>query len=165
MKLFLKIKNWQFFIFMIVLTYCVRDRLTMIIIMTTFLAFFSFWLYSIARIGQRKLKEFELKGQKTTYQAISCILMPLSWLIVVLNPAIFIGINPHVIWYRAMSVTLSLLFLSTCLYSIFFASKTIKTIELRSFPKFQQYALIILGIILWPIGIWFVQPKVNRISV
>lgn len=158
MKLFVKIKHWQIFLAIVLPHYFgfVKDRLTLLIITTIYFAAFSIWLYSISIIGQRKLSEFNLH-QNTNYLILSCSLLPLLYLIIMLNPAI------NVIWYRIMMWFIGLGFLACWVYAIYFTSKTIKALDKQRVPKFKEYILIILGFIIWPIGIWFIQPKVNKI--
>ena len=46
---------------------------------------------------------------------------------------------------------------------MFFPGKTLKTLELGKEATFGQYFSYFLLMIFWPIGIWFIQPKLNKI--
>jgi hypothetical protein len=35
-------------------------------------------------------------------------------------------------------------------------------IEIKGEPEFNQYPVTMLQIFFWPIGIWFIQPGLNR---
>ena len=37
-------------------------------------------------------------------------------------------------------------------------------IEQKSVPTFSQYAGTLIQLIIWPLGIWFIQPRLNRIA-
>lgn len=163
MKIFTKIKHWQFFLILILLHCFVIDRLTFLIISTTFLTLFSFWIYSIVIIGQQKLLDLKIINFNIRYLGICCFFIPLLWIVIAINPATLFKITPSVIWYRILIILLCFTFIICWIYSIYLASKTIKTIEVKNYPKVKDYILIILGFIIWPIGIWLIQPKVNKI--
>jgi len=40
----------------------------------------------------------------------------------------------------------------------------IKSIELNRKPDFGEYLITVLAFVIWPIGIWFIQPRLNKIS-
>lgn len=57
------------------------------------------------------------------------------------------------------------LFSTFCyLYIIYFASKTIKTIEENRKVKFKEFQTDFILMCLFPIGIWILQPRVNKIA-
>ena len=161
MKLFVKIKHWQFFIVLVLLQFFAKDRLTFIIVSTTYLTLFSVWLYSISIIGQKKLLDFELNNKSLIYLKISCFLIPVLWLIVIINPFVLLKINSNLFSIIGMTV-LGLGFFVCWIYAIYYTSKTIKALEIKNTPPLKNYILIMLGFIIWPIGIWFIQPKVNK---
>ncbi|MEO9853193.1 MAG: hypothetical protein ABJH72_04390 [Reichenbachiella sp.] len=47
---------------------------------------------------------------------------------------------------------------------MFYPSKALRTIELKSEATIGQYFSYFLLIIFWPIGIWWIQPKLNEIE-
>jgi hypothetical protein len=47
-------------------------------------------------------------------------------------------------------------------YSLYFVAKTIKTVELQTKVSFSDFAGEFLLIWFFPIGIWVVQPKINK---
>lgn len=55
------------------------------------------------------------------------------------------------------------LFVIFCMYYImFFVAKTIKTVELQRQVKFGDFAGEFFLILYYPIGIWIIQPKINK---
>ena len=47
-------------------------------------------------------------------------------------------------------------------YCMYFIAKTIKTVELQRYVYFSDYIAEIIMIWFFPIGIWFLQPKINK---
>ena len=55
------------------------------------------------------------------------------------------------------------LFAMFCIfYSLYFVSKTFKTVELQREVKFGDFAVEFFMIWFYPVGIWIVQPKINK---
>tara|TARA_R110002049_G_scaffold265234_3_gene441363 strand:- start:4166 stop:4699 length:534 start_codon:yes stop_codon:yes gene_type:complete len=48
------------------------------------------------------------------------------------------------------------------IYSYYFTAKTIKTIELNREVRFSDFQGILLQLVMFPVGIWFIQPKINK---
>ncbi|MBI1228237.1 MAG: hypothetical protein GC192_23590 [Bacteroidetes bacterium] len=67
------------------------------------------------------------------------------------NPAIF-----------GMIIPLHLFSMFCIFYSLYFVAKTIKTAELQREVVFGDFAGEFFMIWFYPIGIWIVQPKINR---
>ena len=49
-------------------------------------------------------------------------------------------------------------------YCIFFVAKTIKILELKKEVKLSDYISEFVFIVLFPFGIWFIQPLINQIK-
>ncbi len=49
------------------------------------------------------------------------------------------------------------------IYALYFVSKLIVVVERRSDVKFQDYLGIIIAAWFYLIGIWFIQPRINKI--
>lgn len=48
------------------------------------------------------------------------------------------------------------------IYSLYFVAKTFKTVELQREVKFSDFAGEFFMIWFYPIGIWIIQPKINK---
>jgi hypothetical protein len=48
-------------------------------------------------------------------------------------------------------------------YCIYFASKSLKTVELQRTVTFKDYVAEFFLFLFFPIGVWFIQPKINKI--
>jgi hypothetical protein len=56
------------------------------------------------------------------------------------------------------------IFLIFCiLYAIYFNAKSLKSVELQRDVTFSDYAADFFLFLFFPIGIWFIQPRINRI--
>ncbi len=47
---------------------------------------------------------------------------------------------------------------------IFYPSKALLTVEQGTKATFRQYFKYVILMIFWPIGIWWIQPKLNKIE-
>ncbi|MBJ6110479.1 hypothetical protein JAO73_15755 [Hymenobacter sp. BT523] len=67
-------------------------------------------------------------------------------------------------WEVSGLATLPIFYLFFAIGHLFwFPAVALVAIETRSEPEFSQYAGTMLQVFFWPIGIWFVQPRLNRI--
>lgn len=163
MNFFIKIKHWQFFLIIVLLHFFINGRVSFLIISTLDLALFSAWTCAISIAGQKVSSKFGLENKSVSVVKTCCFLIPILWLFSSTKPiTLFTGIDSHNIWHRIIMALISIGFLVCCIYSIYVASKTIKTVELKHRPSFKNYILLIFGFIVWPIGLWFIQPKVNK---
>ncbi|WP_238388512.1 hypothetical protein, partial [Christiangramia aestuarii] len=48
-------------------------------------------------------------------------------------------------------------------YLLYFVSKTIKTVELKRSVTFSDFVGEFFMIWFFPIGVWFIQPRINKI--
>lgn len=178
---FLRMKHWQFFILIIGLpillqfvfmgaifnsqnlnsTITIFFPITMILFMGGLIG----WMFSIGyRFNSLLPKEFNMKIGFYKFTVIFPLTYALSILFVVgrlinnievenePNPAIFAVIFPiH-------------LFAMFCMfYMLYFTSKTLKTVELQRRLEFGDYAGEFFLMWFFPLGIWILQPRINRI--
>lgn len=61
-------------------------------------------------------------------------------------------------------VPLHLLSMFCMFYSLYFVSKTYKTVELQREVSFSDFAGEFFMIWFYPIGIWIIQPKINKLN-
>jgi hypothetical protein len=55
------------------------------------------------------------------------------------------------------------LFAMFCIfYTLYFVAKTIKTVELQRAVTFIDFAIEFFLILFYPVGIWIIQPKINK---
>lgn len=63
----------------------------------------------------------------------------------------------------SLIVPLHLFSIFCMFYMLYFIAKTIKTVELQHVVKFDDFIGEFFLIWFYPIGIWFIQPKINKI--
>lgn len=73
------------------------------------------------------------------------------------------SIYSHTDWIVVIIPSLHLLSIFCILHSMYFVAKTIKTVELQRKTKLGDFALEFFLIWFYFIGIWFIQPKVNKL--
>jgi hypothetical protein len=61
-------------------------------------------------------------------------------------------------------ITLPLFSMFGIFYCMYFAAKTLKTAELQREVNFREFANEFFMLWFYPIGIWFIQPRVNKLS-
>lgn len=130
------------------------------IMMLLFMGVFFGWFWSVA-VGLQKVIPDELKLQINRFKIF--ILIPIVYIIFFL--CFFMtsftsgGPNPGIF---AILVPLHLFSMFCIFYSLYFVAKTFKTAELQRKVTFSDFAGEFFMIWFYPIGIWIVQPKINK---
>lgn len=185
-KLFLKAKHWQIFLltfgipFIIQIIFMVTMVTKMISnhnadpfdivgsmmkyypILVFLLVFFYYgWYYAVAT-GLQRLIPDKLKLKTATFRFLFffMIIYLICFITLIMflfgkkdfNPMLFIMIVPFH------------LFVMFCVfYCIYFVACSIKTAELKRKVTFSDYALEYFLIMFFPIGIWIIQPQINKL--
>jgi len=160
MDIILKLKHWQIF-----LIFCLgsltsnftleNEEFVTAVINAFGLIIYFFWYFSVGL----ELTEYlppRIELPKTLF-IINAFLLLLSFsVILILFDGSFTGTG-----------LLSFLWIGYLTFAMFqfmlFPSKTLKTIEPGQEATFGQYVGYFFLMIFWPIGIWFIQPKINKI--
>jgi hypothetical protein len=136
--------------------------------MILFMAIFFGWFWAIAIGLQKKVPEnVKMKVRKfkvfffipTVY-----LLFFLSFFFFSVN-TLFSNPEPNIGLVGALFVIIIPihLFAMFCIfYMLYFAAKTIKTVELQREVKFSDFIGEFFLIWFYPIGIWIIQPKINK---
>lgn len=157
MKFLLEVKAWVIFIIVVLPALLtvpapIQGMLNVISISGLLL-----WLFSIGYYGNKKLNEIGLLHEKNMSLFTICIL-------VFLGLAVF----NFLFWKNAgdgnvVEIIFGLIALITFFYPIALVSKIIVKLEKGREVEFSEYIVTLVSIIIFPIGIWFVQPRVNKI--
>lgn len=130
------------------------------ILMILFMGVLFGWFWSIAIGLQSKVPEgVKMKVNKFkiffftpfVYLLFIIVLFTTSMNGILPNPAIFLIIVP-----------LHLFSMFCMFYNLYFVAKTFKTVELQRETSFSDFAGEFFLIWFYPIGIWIVQPKINK---
>lgn len=128
-----------------------------------------FWLWNIGKVLFEKLpfyisKEYATFKWLITIPVIISLLIFAFWLI----GAFILGMGYFSFsstLYSALIVILPLwvILLLSKFYCFYFAAKVLKSTELQRNVRFFEFYPEFLLFILFPIGIWFIQPRLNHL--
>jgi len=178
---FLKAKHWQIFIVTFGLPFLLQLILMPIesnpvgvmkympIIMIIFIAGFFGWLWSVA-IGLQVKVPADIKMKVLKFKIL--LFIPLIYLPIIFGLFEFLPFGEKEIGLELNIAIKAILFgfifilhllsMFGIFYSLYFVAKTIKTVELQTKVSFSDFAGEFLLIWFFPIGIWVVQPKINK---
>ena len=131
------------------------------LILLLFMGIFFGWFWSVAIGLQTKLPEgLNMKVKKFKILFFTPLVYILFISVIILTSVINGGINPA---FFAIIVPLHLFSMFCMFYTLYFVSKTFKTVELQRETNFSDFAGEFFMLWFFPIGIWIVQPKINKI--
>lgn len=136
------------------------------IIMILFMGVFFGWFWSIA-IGLDKKIPDQLKLNLNRFKIFFFI--PLVYILctTISISSMFYSIastnEPPNMAFIGVLILLHLFSMFCIFYCLYFVAKTIKTAELQKEVHFGDFAGEFFLIWFFPIGIWFVQPKINKL--
>ena len=180
-RFFLKMKHWQFFILTIGLPIIwefvfidliatsgkMNPMITPLFFVTTvlFMVMLIGWMYSIGVRFNRLLPEGVT--MKTGFYKFTVIFPVVYVTLFILGISVLFGgsasgnePNPAMF---ALIVPLHFFAMFCMFYMLYFTSKTLKTVEVQKKIEFGDYAGEFFLMWFFPIGIWFLQPRINKI--
>jgi hypothetical protein len=154
----LKAKHWQVFAFFAITyflsTYCTDYSFISVSIFSVILVAYIGWYTLLGNVLYKYLP------RKIDYNITWFLLDALLLIAVYGITIIFLGGNLRADGFA----TIPFLYLFFAIAHLFWLpSVLLISIETRSKPAFSQYAGTMLQLFAWPIGIWFIQPRLNRI--
>lgn len=167
MKFFLKGKSWQVFIFLIspiiiqaVFTSSYNSMHLFGYFWFAFMVFFIGWLYTIGIYANNNAPE-NLKINTNLYKV--GFLTPLIYAIL-LNfyffPTIELGQTPKPPFWL---IPMHLLSMLGIFYGLLFTARRLVTVQRSEKVGFFEYSGAFFLFWFFPVGIWFIQPKVNKL--
>ena len=88
-----------------------------------------------------------------------CVFM----IIVINNPGTGEESPPIGTWILVILIPIDLFSVFCMFYCLFFNAKALKAVELQSPVEFSDYVGEYFSLLFLPVGIWFLQPKINRL--
>lgn len=165
MKLFLIAKHWQVFLLLVgsmvggaLLQPASPDPfLGMVVGTLLFMGVWMLWLWSIAAGANEKLdvslrKSTRLMVVGVGFAAFYLAVSPFIWPDLKGNPGI-----------PSLMVPMHLLAMVGIFYALLFTANRLVTLERRQKVSFFDYSGPFFLIWFFPLGVWFVQPRVNRL--
>ena len=139
------------------------------IMMILFMGVLFGWFWSVAIGLQIKVPEnVRMKVKKFKilfFIPLIYILLMMLLMGITMNGIMDNGTEPNGIFVGsviAMVIPLHLFSMFCIFYCLYFVAKTFKTVELQREVKFSDFAGEFFMIWFYPIGIWIVQPKINK---
>ena len=118
------------------------------------------WIWTIPN-GLYKLLpnglNFRLWGFRIAFIVALTLLISLFWLTE--NETIISSDNFLLLIFTGIPIYLGLM-----IYIVLFAAKTLKSIELGRLAKIDEYAGEAFLIWMVPLGVWFIQPRLNKLT-
>lgn len=157
-NLLLKIKHWQVFVFLIAINF-----LSMSYTCNSLLLVCIFSLLLVGYIGWYALLGntlYKYLPRKINYNLTWFLLDVL--LIIIAFGMVGIFFNGY---YEVNGLAIiPFMYLFFAVFHLFwFPAALLVSIEIKSKPGFSQYAGTMLQLFFWPLGIWFIQPRLNKI--
>ncbi len=169
MRLILQLKHWQLFLiviglpllsdFFVVSESSQADTINVIVGVVIVSTVFS-WIWAIGNglfeqlpAGQR----FNLGVFRLAFLSALTILISLLW--VAEGGARLTSNDLLVLLFIGVPIYLGLM-----IYIVLYAARTLKTIELGRLAKIDEYAGEAFLIWMVPVGVWFIQPRLNKLS-
>lgn len=144
MEIILRFKHWHLFLIFIIPTYLIGQFGILTIVLFELIAYY-LWLYSISSFCFTKWDEDKYNRNVPVIVNASFILHPLFWFVSFFSSPV-------------ISVVASSLWIITLIFIIYFTSKALKEVG----AEINQF-WIATGFLLPFIGVWFIQPMINRL--
>lgn len=132
------------------------------LLMIFFISIFFGWFWSMG-IGLQQCIPSTIKMKVTRFKIF--FWTPLIYILCfmfMIEGSLFI-ISKDFEWIFALILPLHLFSMFCMFYMLYFVSKTIKTAELQKEVRFGEFSNEFFSLWFYFIGIWFIQPKVNKL--
>lgn len=180
MEIFLRLKHWHLFlitfavpfilqIILAVITMTTHDPMIMLqlmpLVMFLYFAGYFGWLWAIGQEFQKRLPG-DLKFSLAPFKFF--LLFPVVYVLFFFVMFDFFVINMEneiekPLGILFMIIPLHLFTIFCIFYCIYFAARTFKATELQRPVVFTDFVGEFFMIWIFPVGIWFIQPKINKL--
>lgn len=138
------------------------------VIMMAFAFLFFGWIWSLA-VGLQKLLPSTIKMKVLRFKILFFIPFLYYLSLVLFLGGIFSGIAQNgfanIGAFVAIIIPLHLFSMFCIFYTLYFAAKTIKTVELQRKAELGDYIGEFFMLWFYFIGIWFIQPRINKLII
>jgi len=180
MTIFLRLKHWQLFLLLfgipIIFQFVIMGSVifsnnpnTMLtafpLMMFLIVAIFFGWFYALGTNLHKKLP-IDTPMNLTKFKIFLFIpvvyMVLISLFMVVLVPALVVN-GPQSFTSFAIIFPIHIFSMFCIFYCLYFISKALKTVESQRQVTFSDYAGEFFLIWFYPIGIWLIQPRINKL--
>jgi len=163
MRKFLALKHWHLFLLIIICGAWTSPSPLKEIINSIAVVTFSLWIYAIGVYGQERIAELGLNSMNVKLFKINVLIIGVFFLIGLLFFNDSEPTRSDTIELKDVPLIIGGLYLLFAIFqTIVFACKTITKIELRKEVSFGDYFTNLLLMFFFFIGVWILQPKVNK---
>jgi nitrate reductase gamma subunit len=167
MKKLLSFKHWQLFLLIFICGAWTSPSPLNEIINSVAVVTFTLWVYAIGVYGQEQIAELGLKPMNLKLFKTNLLIVGVFFLVGLAFSAIQGEVNQtttDTFELKDIIYTVGGLYLAFAMVqTIIFACKTIAKLEYRREVSFGDYFNNLLLMFFFFVGIWFLQPKVNRL--
>jgi uncharacterized membrane protein len=160
MKLFLRLKHWHIFLAFLVLSYL--SSLDLIIPLVIMMVLASLWFFAVGVNLHKYLQPEDQMPHRVDFFKISCFLSPILWMVTYYSSIMLQKATAPSTSYMNFIVAVGCL--AAGFYMIWFTATVLVRTEPANRRGFAHKLLLMMWLLLLPIGIWFIQPKVNRVG-
>lgn len=167
MQVFLIAKHWQLFILMVIPLVSLRlfagqfSSFQLSIMLALLLAAVCGWWYAIGVAANEKLEE-PLKGNILYFKiALIVPVAYIAFMFLVLSPSQAGGEAA-----RQVSQWVGFLYIGAMLslyYALWFVARQFVSLRKKERAVYSEYAFTMLGFLIAVLGVWFIQPDVNKL--
>ncbi len=179
MQFFLKAKHWQLFLLLFGLPFVAQ--VLFVLALTSggqnsplFVRFFPAllilymwpffgWLWAVG-VGLHDKLPKEVQAQMNVKRFKVFLLVPAVYILFISLVFVFGAEETLFINLAALIVPLHLFSLFAIISSFVFCAKTLKAVELQRPVKFEDFVGEVVLFWFWILGVWFLQPRINRIA-
>jgi hypothetical protein len=137
------------------------DSMVLLIITAIFYAILPLWIWIVATGLQDKVPEnVKLKVNRFRIFFIIPVVYFILYMILFFPSLIKFQVEPTIF---LIIMPLHFFAMFCMIYCIYFTAKTLKTVELQRIVHSSDYIGEFFLIWLFPIGVWFIQPRINKI--
>ncbi|MEQ8519425.1 MAG: hypothetical protein RLP13_13765 [Cytophagales bacterium] len=156
----MNLKHWQVFTLFVILSLPTmiefEDVFYSYLISTVFWCVFVIY-YLMLGLELSKVATAQLKGNITLFIINSVIIITATLSLLLFFNGHFSG--------KGFLGLIVMIYLFYAFFQFFtYPVKTLKSIEQDSLASFSQYFLSLMQVIFLPIGIWWLQPRINKVS-
>ena len=167
MKNLLSLKHWQLFLLIFICGAWTSPSPLKEIINSVAVVTFTLWLYAIGVNGQERISELGLKPMNLKLFKTNLVIVGTFFLVGLTYSAIRGDVHQTptgtVTLNNVIYAVGGLYLVLAMIQVIIFACKTIAKLEYRREVFFSDYSNNIFLMLFFFVGIWYLQPKVNRL--
>ncbi len=167
MNFYLRAKHWQLFVILMIALVApvllfgeeLPNPITFFFIMIVYMLVIFGWIVSIGISANKRLQPEFRKSPKLMLFGLLYTVVYLGLYLTVLFPEPGSGELPNV----GLILPLHIFAMICVFYCLVYSSKQLVTLQLGKEPSFFEYSGPFFGFWFYPLGVWFIQPKVNEL--